>query len=113
MCSPLHIRAPTRPLILQCVTEPLSAKLSSGSYLYCELRKCSTKASSSSLRASFGNDHATQELNGNCSVFSAFLPIAGGVRLRAGKSARRLRMRRFITLTFWGSTSICMRATKR
>ena len=21
MCSPLHIRAPTRPLILQCVTE--------------------------------------------------------------------------------------------
>ena len=22
MCSPLHIRAPTRPLILQCVTEP-------------------------------------------------------------------------------------------
>ena len=23
MCSPLHIRAPTRPLIFQCVTEPL------------------------------------------------------------------------------------------
>ena len=27
MCSPLHIRAPTRPLILQCVTELILSDL--------------------------------------------------------------------------------------